>query len=599
MGVAVVLAVAFDLRVKHASRGFALSGAVGTALGLVNGLLAPPWSPYMPAPVLGALCGAMASLATYCAYSRSHLYAGIYAWLLVVLSSYVPGAPVGLFAALAVMAASTIVSAVAESRVLGAGPGPAVVGLAAFVGLLLPGAYGLSRLAEASVDPVLGLVMRLTQKAPRLHGVGMEEEIRLRRISLVGDDDQVLFEVGGQVPLRLRTQVFDRFDGETWRTSRELSELHPSLAGTSERKTELAFSEELGPFLPAPGGTAAVDGVPVQTEGGGVLRAQAPLRGRTLRVSYGSGEPNPPEPRADPGLLALPDALRLELEPLARQIVGDAASARARATAIERFFSDNFEYSLLTDLSGPGHPLVRLIRERRPAYCIYFASATAALLRSLGMPARVVAGFVPGDVNRFTGRSIVRARDAHAWVEAFLPEEGRFVALDPTPWRSRDALHPPPTWASSALEALTSGLRHLYLTLGGSPGQVVLTLARSPLGWSLVVAYALWRFVRARRKGSSSQMRGALEAKDEVLRRAHASYLRLLQRRAGVRPLPHETDEEILQRVRRETGEAAAEAAVRFIEHYRRARYDPAAAGERSWEPELRRFEQALQKVSR
>ena len=48
--------------------------------------------------------------------------------------------------------------------------------------------------------------------------------------------------------------------------------------------------------------------------------------------------------------------------------------------------------------------------------------------------------FVPQEKNPFSEAFLIRERDAHAWVEVYLPEEGRFVPFDPTPWRSREAL---------------------------------------------------------------------------------------------------------------------------------------------------------------
>ena len=65
--------------------------------------------------------------------------------------------------------------------------------------------------------------------------------------------------------------------------------------------------------------------------------------------------------------------------PLAEQLTRTAPTPREKTEQIERFFRNNFEYSLTTNLSGQEHPLVVLIKERRPAYCIYYASAMAVM----------------------------------------------------------------------------------------------------------------------------------------------------------------------------------------------------------------------------
>jgi hypothetical protein len=56
----------------------------------------------------------------------------------------------------------------------------------------------------------------------------------------------------------------------------------------------------------------------------------------------------------------------------------------------------------------------------------------AVMLRSLGIPSREVNGFLPGEYNEIGGDYIVRASDAHSWVEAFFPGNG-WVVFDPTP----------------------------------------------------------------------------------------------------------------------------------------------------------------------
>src|SRR5262245_14858520 len=60
-----------------------------------------------------------------------------------------------------------------------------------------------------------------------------------------------------------------------------------------------------------------------------------------------------------------------------------------------------------------------------------FASAMVLLARTRGIPARVVGGYRVTEVNPLSGRAIVRDRDAHAWVEAWL--DGEWRGWDPTP----------------------------------------------------------------------------------------------------------------------------------------------------------------------
>jgi hypothetical protein len=68
----------------------------------------------------------------------------------------------------------------------------------------------------------------------------------------------------------------------------------------------------------------------------------------------------------------------------------------------------------------------------------------ALMLRMVGIPARVVAGFSPGTLNRKTGEYRVRDLDAHSWVEVFFPRVG-WVPFDPTPHAGDAATRPPGT----------------------------------------------------------------------------------------------------------------------------------------------------------
>ena len=82
--------------------------------------------------------------------------------------------------------------------------------------------------------------------------------------------------------------------------------------------------------------------------------------------------------------------------------------------------------------SEPADPLADFLFERRKGHCEYFASAMAVMLRTLGIPSRLVTGFQGGAYNPVSGWSVVRASDAHSWVEAWIDGRG-WITFDPTP----------------------------------------------------------------------------------------------------------------------------------------------------------------------
>ena len=130
--------------------------------------------------------------------------------------------------------------------------------------------------------------------------------------------------------------------------------------------------------------------------------------------------------------LQLPHSLDPRIPELARQITRAETNPYDKSVALESYLQHNFSYTL--NLAGkPGQdPLTHFLFETRAGHCEYFASAMAVMLRTLGIPSREVNGFLPGEFNDVGGDYIVRASDAHSWVEAYFPGSG-WITFDPTP----------------------------------------------------------------------------------------------------------------------------------------------------------------------
>jgi hypothetical protein len=95
------------------------------------------------------------------------------------------------------------------------------------------------------------------------------------------------------------------------------------------------------------------------------------------------------------------------------------------------FFAQNFEVSTEISLDG-GDAFRSFLLEYKKGHCEYFASAATIVLRSFGVPARIVLGYKGGVYNALIDVLEVRNSDAHAWVELWLPNTG-WIAYDPTP----------------------------------------------------------------------------------------------------------------------------------------------------------------------
>ena len=160
----------------------------------------------------------------------------------------------------------------------------------------------------------------------------------------------------------------------------------------------------------------------------------------------------------------------------ALRVVGNARTPYAAAVALETWFrsSGGFTYDEQPPQAQGVPPLVDFVTRTHDGYCQHFAGAMALMLRYLGIPARVAAGFTSGRWDSSTKRWVVSDRDAHAWVEVWFPRYG-WLPFDPTP--SRGTIDAPYSDASASFDAGAAATAFA----GGGFGlglQAILKLAR-------------------------------------------------------------------------------------------------------------------------
>jgi protein-glutamine gamma-glutamyltransferase len=135
--------------------------------------------------------------------------------------------------------------------------------------------------------------------------------------------------------------------------------------------------------------------------------------------------------------LQVPDHLDPRIPELARKITAAADNPYDKALAMESYLRTNFGYTLRLAGKPGADPLGYFLFVSKSGHCEYFASAMAVMLRTLGIPSREVNGFLPGEYNDVGGDYIVRASDAHSWVEVYFPGSG-WITFDPTPPATRE-----------------------------------------------------------------------------------------------------------------------------------------------------------------
>ena len=120
---------------------------------------------------------------------------------------------------------------------------------------------------------------------------------------------------------------------------------------------------------------------------------------------------------------------------LALQVTQGADTPYDKAKAIETYLRNpsNYTYTLSPPVAPDGvDPLEYFLFDSKKGYCQYFASAMGDMLRTLGIPTRLVNGYGPGSYDVPTNSYIVRGEDAHTWVETYFPGYG-WITFEPTP----------------------------------------------------------------------------------------------------------------------------------------------------------------------
>ena len=129
--------------------------------------------------------------------------------------------------------------------------------------------------------------------------------------------------------------------------------------------------------------------------------------------------------------LQLPHAYP-QVEALAKSITAGDHTTYGRVEALIAWMGAHTRYSLDIPPLPPGADTVdEFLFGNRVGFCEQISTSLAVMLRSIGIPAREVVGYVPGQYNPVTDLYQVRADDAHAWIQVWFPGFG-WQSFDPT-----------------------------------------------------------------------------------------------------------------------------------------------------------------------
>jgi transglutaminase-like putative cysteine protease len=287
--------------------------------------------------------------------------------------------------------------------------------------------------------------------------------------SLRGDlGDDVVMRVRAPEPAFWRGQTFSDFDGRSWSVSPDLGarqdgpiiDVPPSLGDVSglnvpteqliqtyyveaglpnvvfaaARPTQVIFD---GSLWIRPDGAMRSDVTLAPDSIYTVISERVAVTADLLRAQGNLGDffagfrTTASGWQIDP-FLELPDSTTPRTIDLAASLRAPGESTYDTILRYERWLAANTEYDLDAPVPADGADAVDdFLFVSRRGFCEQIASSLAIMLRSQGVPTRLVTGYVPGERDRVSGVWKVRERDAHAWVEVWFPQTG-WQAFDPT-----------------------------------------------------------------------------------------------------------------------------------------------------------------------
>ena len=329
------------------------------------------------------------------------------------------------------------------------------VSTAALIHLMQPGGMDMLqrlRLSTAMIAKALPLMVIVYLLFPRISGAlwglptdafsgltGMPDVMQPGNIRSLSESSDIAFRVtfdGTPPPLRelyWRGLVFTETDGHSWRRGTEHTAGKVSFVPLASPVTYHVILEPSNtPWMPALD-LPATRPKNARYRSDFTLRYNEPVRERldytlTSYIRYRTGELDEAERERD---LQLPAGLSPRVRALAEEWRHNASGPlQVAQAALDYFHRENFVYTLNPPLLG-NDPVDEFLFVTRRGFCEHYASAFVTLMRAAGVPSRVVAGYLGGELNKTGDYMIVRQSDAHAWAEIWTAERG-WVRVDPT-----------------------------------------------------------------------------------------------------------------------------------------------------------------------
>lgn len=279
------------------------------------------------------------------------------------------------------------------------------------------------------------------------HFLNISPILRLTNPGYSAIDKRPVLEIDAEKSgvMYLKTQVFENYEDGMWTEPEDVN--YVSIGNISDptllRKDMIMYTY-LEDIIPSPYGISGVRGRDTfLKDTNHIIYGESKKRTRKLSLAINKEPPKVYLNKQErEHLTQLSNKLQQPLFEHAKKIINGETNRFQIAAKIEKHFRDNYQYTLLVDFHATEDGILEMLKEKKSAYCSYFATAMTLLLRSQGIPSRVATGFVAEErIGRKKDKYLVRVRNAHAWSEAYIPIESKetkeifmtWVPFDPTP----------------------------------------------------------------------------------------------------------------------------------------------------------------------
>lgn len=236
-----------------------------------------------------------------------------------------------------------------------------------------------------------------------------------------------------------RGLILDRYDGTSWHRSdsasgRRMGRINQSL-GSGELAAgeyEVLMEPSFQPWAFALRGSEPTTANLTLTEHGLVEFARpVDTTVRYRMVQSGARTLAPMNAELRQRYTVLPPGINPRTRAWAAQMLNQSGSEERFVQALMGHFRTEPFYYTLQPPALSENSVDAFLFESLEGFCAHYAGAATFALRAVGIPARVIGGYLGGEFGLDDEYLIVRQYDAHAWVEVWLAEHG-WVRLDPT-----------------------------------------------------------------------------------------------------------------------------------------------------------------------